>query len=215
MDEATITNLDNPGQRVTAIFRPKEYTFAKQNSWEPNKAMGLTMKPPQFKGGQSMTMQFELLFDTYEQKQDVRNVTNPLWQMMKVSPKRIDPKTKKGEPPPVEFRWGTTWSFKAVITSLSQKFTLFLPNGTPVRSTVTIALMQVKEEGRFPGQNPTSGGREGYSLHLVTDGETIDEIAFDEYGDSTRWRELAAANNLDDPGRLRAGQRLLVPPLSS
>jgi nucleoid-associated protein YgaU len=171
------------------------------------------MQPPKFNGGQPKTLQVELMFDTYEAGTDVRGVTGKLWHMMKVTPARRDPATKRSEPPHIEFRWGRLWSFKAVITSLSEKFTLFLPEGTPVRSVVTLQMLQAEDEEIWPGQNPTSGSREGYAMHQVKEGETIDWIAFLEYGTSTAWRQLAAANNLDDPSRLRPGERLIVPPL--
>jgi nucleoid-associated protein YgaU len=222
--EATITNLSD-NVAVTCIFRPKEYTFAKQNQWTPGKAAGASMQPPKFNGGQPKTLNVELMFDSYETHKsttggtvvaggtDVRIITGKLWKMMKVTPKRKDRATGKSEPPHVEFRWGRLWSFKAVITNISEKFTLFMPDGTPVRSIVTLQMLQAEDEKVWPGQNPTSGSREGYAMHQVTEGETIDWIAFVEYGSSTAWRHLAAANNLDDPGRLRPGQRLVVPPL--
>jgi nucleoid-associated protein YgaU len=212
LEEATITNLSDGGV-VRCIFRPKEYTFAKQNQWTPGKAAGASMQPPKFNGGQPKTLQVELMFDTYEAGTDVRDTTGKLWGMMKVTPKHKDRATGKSEPPHVEFRWGRLWSFKAVITSISEKFTLFMPEGMPVRSVVTLQMLQAEDEEVWPGQNPTSGSREGYAMHLVKEGETIDWIAFVEYGSSTAWRNLAAANNLDDPDHLRPGQRLVVPPL--
>lgn len=210
-DKATIKNLTS-GEEVSCIFRPKEYAFSKSNEWEKGKAAGASMKPPRFKGGAPMNLTLELLFDTYELKQDVRNTTGKLWQMMKVTTQRMDGNTRRSEPPIVEFRWGSFWSFKAVITQISEKFTLFLPEGTPVRSQVNLQLMQAQEEGRYPGQNPTSGGRDGYAVHIVKEGETIDWIAFQEYGSPNVWRHLADVNNLDDPDRLRPGQQLVLVP---
>jgi nucleoid-associated protein YgaU len=212
LQEATIKDLTG-GDVVRCIFRPKEYTFAKQNQWTPGKAAGASMQPPKFNGGQPKTLQVELMFDCYETGGDVRDITGKLWKMMKVTPKRRDRATGKSEPPHVEFRWGRFWSFKAVITSISEKFTLFQPEGKPVRSIVTLQMLQAEEEEQWPGQNPTSGSREGYAMHQVKEGETIDWIAFTEYGSSNAWRYLASANNLDDPSRLRPGQRLVVPPL--
>lgn len=112
----------------------------------------------------------------------------------------------------VEFQWGATWSFKAVITDISQKFTLFRYDGTPVRATLDIAFLQAKEEGRYPGQNPTTIGKPGYKRRVVQEGDSIDWIAYDEYGDSAMWRFIAESNNLDDPRRLKPGQVLAIAP---
>ncbi|HKZ50900.1 MAG TPA: LysM peptidoglycan-binding domain-containing protein [Dehalococcoidia bacterium] len=224
MEPATIKNLET-GQIIDCMFRPKEYTASKQNTWNQGRSAGRDMTQPRFSGGNPITLQMELLFDTYEEHRqgarvlnkagdDVRKFTNPIWQLMLTkSSNRRNPRTGKGQPPKVEFRWGTTWSFKAVITNISQKFTFFLPNGTPVRSTVNVTFQQLEQEDEFPFQNPTSGGQAGYRRRVVREGETIDAIAFQEYGHPTHWRHLARANNLDDPLRLRPGQVLTVAPL--
>src|SRR5438132_1089198 len=73
--------------------------------------------------------------------------------------------------------------------------------------------LQLEPSRDYPGQNPTSGGHDGYAFHQVIEGETIDIIAFQEYGSRTAWRHLAEVNNLDDPSRLAPGQRLLLVPL--
>ena len=112
----------------------------------------------------------------------------------------------------VEFRWGDFWSFKAVITEISQKFTLFRDTGAPVRATLDVTFLQAVEEGRYPGQNPTTVGQPGYKRRVVKESETIDWIAFDEYGDSAMWRFIADTNNLDDPSKLKPGQVLAIAP---
>ncbi|HKP52221.1 MAG TPA: LysM peptidoglycan-binding domain-containing protein [Chloroflexia bacterium] len=213
--KATIRNVTT-GAVVECYFNPKEYSFKKTNGWTPGKSnVGSTMTPPKFTGGQPITLDMELFFDSYEDKgdKDVRTKTNGLWELMKTTETKKDGDTKLSEPPHVEFRWGEFWSFKAVITSIQQKFTLFLRDGTPVRSTVQISFLQAEETGKYPGQNPTSGGREGYAVHIVKEGESIDWIAFAQYGSSNAWRHLATANGLDEPDRLRPGQRLLIVPL--
>src|SRR5262245_31625250 len=95
--EATIKDITN-GIEVKCLFRPHDYTFVKKNSWEAAKIIGATMDPPQFKGGDPITLSLDLLFDTNEfppGQQDVRLITNKLWDMMKVTEKRKHPITKK------------------------------------------------------------------------------------------------------------------------
>jgi nucleoid-associated protein YgaU len=61
------------------------------------------------------------------------------------------------------------------------------------------------------GQNPTSRAAGAQRVHMVQPGDTIDLIAADHLGEPTDWRQLAEANNLDDPRRLRPGMALLIP----
>jgi nucleoid-associated protein YgaU len=48
---------------------------------------------------------------------------------------------------------------------------------------------------------------------MVKEGDTIDWIAHEEYGDPSRWRFIAAVNGIDDPKRLKPGQVLAIAPL--
>jgi nucleoid-associated protein YgaU len=96
---------------------------------------------------------------------------------------------------------------------MSQKFTLFLKDGTPARTTVDITLEQLSDDQDYPRQNPTSGAGAAPRTRLVKAGERLDLIAYQEYEDPTEWRRIAQANGLVHPLRLRPGQRLVIPPL--
>lgn len=210
LTKASITNLDTY-MVIPCMFSPKEYSLDKSNSWTFAKTMGKNVPVLTFQGGESASLKMELLFDTYELRVDVRRLTNQIWKLMEINPKTKD-KGHKGSPPLCEFRWGFTWSFKAVVTNISQKFTLFLGDGTPVRSIMNVTFKQYIEEGKYPAQNPTTMSAPGYKTRRVRQGETLDWIAHEEYGDSSMWRFLADANDLMDPLRLSAGQALAIPP---
>jgi nucleoid-associated protein YgaU len=115
-------------------------------------------------------------------------------------------------PPEVAFEWGV-FRFVAVITEMTQKFTLFKMDGTPVRAKVDITFTQHVDVNDYPGQNPTSGGGPIQRVRQVIAGDRLDTIAYELYGDSAKWRVVAEYNHLDDPLSLRPGQRLTIPQL--
>ncbi|MEM6459995.1 MAG: LysM domain-containing protein [Planctomycetota bacterium] len=51
--------------------------------------------------------------------------------------------------------------------------------------------------------------------HVVAAGETMSSIALDAYGSAARWSDIANANPLVDPNRLRVGQELRLPDLAA
>jgi len=211
MEKAKIVNLDT-NEEIKCLFNPNEYTFSKKNTWTSKPVKGQNVPSLEFSGGDAITLKMQLFFDTYTTGGDVRTTTNKIWKLMNINKSLADMTSTKGRPPMVEFQWGATWSFKAVITNISQKFTLFRDNGIPVRATLDVDFLQAKEEGRYPGQNPTTKGNPGYRRRIVREGETIDWIAFDEYGDSAMWRYIADVNNLDNPMNLEPGQVLAIAP---
>lgn len=218
--KAKITNLDTK-EDVVCMFNPREYTFSKTNSWSENTKKGQNVAELEFGGGAPASLSLQLLFDTYESRssidlkipEDVRKYTKGLWDMMKINEKKKKEGSQMGEPPHCQFTWGSLWSFEAVIVSISQKFTLFASDGTPLRAILDVSFKQIRDEGQYPRQNPTSGGNPGEHLRVVREGETLVNIAYEEYGDPTVWRHLANVNQLSNPLRLRPGQSLIVTPL--
>jgi len=211
VEKAKLVNLDT-NEEGNCLFNPNEYTFSKRNSWTSTRVKGQNVPTLEFGGGDSIELRMQRFFDTYATGGDVRTVTNRIWKLMNIDSNLTDMTSFKGRPPMVEFQWGATWSFKAVITSISQRFTLFRDNGIPVRATLDVNFLQAKEEGRYPGQNPTTRGNPGYRRRVVKEGDTLDWIAFDEYGDSAMWRHIADSNEIDDPMNLKPGQVLAITP---
>lgn len=226
---ATIQDKDH-GTTVNCMFNPKEYTFSKQNSWQPSPTKGTNVGKLDFGGGQPATLQMQLFFDTFAnvkhgsieggEPKDVRKeYTAAIWEMMKVDPSLAKigskpggpSKNKKGRPPIVVFQWGSTWTFQAVITSIRERFTLFLSDGTPVRSTLDVTFQQVLDKDDHPPTNPTSGGVGGERVWRVCEGDTLAWIAYKEYGDPNRWRLIADANSLTRVRRLTPGMMLEIP----
>lgn len=206
MEKAIIIN-EETGEELRCLFNPSEYTFSKSNKWTPTSNQRKNVPDMKFGGGGKADLTLDLLFDTYEKGEDVRKYTNKLWDWM------VLPDEGRA-PPRCRFQWGQSWSYEALIESLTQTFSLFLSDGTPVRSIVKVGFIQAGDEQKFPGQNPTTLAKPGYKMRQVREGETLDLIAFAEYGDPALWRFLADINRLHDPLKLEVGQILAIAPMN-
>lgn len=211
LEKAYITNLET-NDEIDCLFNPKEYSFSKSNQWENRPIRGGDVPLPNFLGGGAMTLRMTLFFDTYESGDDVRDYTEALLELMQVDDNLRNSRNQQGRPPRVMFSWGRVWGFKAIVTQMTQRFTLFLEDGTPVRATVDVTFQQVEQEGTYPAQNPTTAGMPGQRTRIVRPGDRLDWLAYEEYGDAARWRLIAEANQIDDPAQLVPGQRLVIAP---
>ena len=86
-----------------------------------------------------------------------------------------------------------------------------MDDGTPVRAEVTVRLQQQPSLLGLLATNPTSAGLPGRKAHTVTAGDSLARIATDQYGSPGHWRQIAAANDIDDPLRIRPGDRVYLP----
>jgi nucleoid-associated protein YgaU len=116
----------------------------------------------------------------------------------------------------VTFSWGSTKLPKAAPLSIAISYALFHPNGDPMRAFVDLELAQAEDTSPAgQAQNPTTRGQAGLRSHIVQDGDSLHSIAYESYGDATRWRVIAEANGIDDPLRLRRGSSLSIPRLDT
>jgi nucleoid-associated protein YgaU len=88
-------------------------------------------------------------------------------------------------------------------------YTLFGTSGVPIRATCRLQLHEIP--GKVPGQNPTSGALTAQRVHRVVAGDSLQSLAWREYGDTAAWRAIAEVNGIDDPGYLPTGTELIMP----
>lgn len=211
LTKATITNLYTK-EKLTCLFNPTEYTVAKTNNWPSKPVVGKDVPKLDFTGGGARTMTVELMFDVFEEANaDVRKHTDVLSKMTLIDASKKNAKTKKARPPYVLFEWGENWQFKAVVTSLSIRFTLFRKNGVPVRALAAVTLTEAVDEADKKGTNPTSYAEPGLKRRVVRPRDTLAGIAYEEYGHSGLWRLIAEANRIDDPMSIEPGQVIAIP----
>lgn len=154
----TIIPLD-AGVTVTAQYNPKEVGVDKSVPWQ--KAATSTGDQPemQFTAAEGRSMSFELFFDGYETETNVHTAyVAPLLQMAMV----IDPNGSedKKRPTRVQIVWGGGLpTFEGVIESISTKYTMFLPNGTPVRCTCSVKCKEASRASFKKGPSGASGAQ--------------------------------------------------------
>lgn len=209
LEKAIITNT-NSGQRVQVQFNPEEYTLSKDINYAQTAVPGLSSPILQFVHGNLQTLDMELFLDTLEAHggsgagDDVRGLVKKLTGLMS-----IDPATHA--PPILLFTWGSL-SFTCVLARASQRFIMFLPDGTPVRARLQVTFNEFRnvdleaKEIKRETSNYTK-------LYVVRQGETLNAIANATYGNPALWRPIAIANGIVDVRRVEAGARLLVPQL--
>jgi Contractile injection system tube protein/LysM domain len=201
------------GQRIPCLFNPSQISVGRRNNWASEPMPGKGVSRLSYRGAQSGSMQVELVFDTTADGTAVTKHTGAILKLMDVDASLAgsDETTNNARPPFVIFHWGDLHSFKAVITDLQLVFTYFSASGIPLRAKMGLTMQQYEESQAFGPQNPTSGTPRPHRVHRVQPGETLDRIAARYYGDSTRWRSLAAANSIEDPLAMRPGALLSVP----
>jgi nucleoid-associated protein YgaU len=117
--------------------------------------------------------------------------------------------TQKTDQYPLNFRWGDQQIYYVNLNQVTINYTRFNKTGLPVRAKVDLVLHGIPKG--LPPTNPSSGGLPGRRTHLVTGAETLPELATRTYGRPDRWRQIATANGIEDPLRVRPGTFVYLP----
>ncbi|MHA6485323.1 CIS tube protein [Paenibacillus sp. strain BS8-2] len=189
---------------VDVLFNPTEYELSSNNQYAENDVPGLQSPTTQFVGGGASELSINLFFDTYEAGTDVREYTSKIVGILDVD-------SDLHAPPECRFVWGSL-DFKGVIVSITQRFTMFLESGAPVRATLDLNMRStqtMKEQYKeIPRQSADRTKRK-----TVKQGDQLWSIAAEEYEDPGAWRHIAEANGIDNPRQVAAGRNLTIPRL--
>jgi hypothetical protein len=205
---------------IEVLFNPAEYSIEKGNTFQSTSLPGLATPVTQFVTGNADTLSMELYFDTYAkssrhgtmtQREDVRNYTRKIANLMEIDP-------DLHAPPICQFIWGPPLGspegvqFTGILEKVSQKFTYFLDDGTPVRATLNISFKEYKTiQQQLQEMKLQSADRT--KQKELKEGDAIWLLAQQEYGDPELWRVIADHNGLENPRIVAPGTALELPPL--
>lgn len=127
------------------------------------------------------------------------------WSQFKDS---VDNSPQKMNLPNLKFSWGDL-RYPVNLNRVTINYTRFSRTGAPVRAVVDLTLHLIPKFLR--PTNPSSGGLDGRSTHMLTGAETLPGLATRTYGGPEHWREIAAANGIQDPLRVRPGTVVYLP----
>ena len=125
--KAKIREVDG-SLEVPCMFNPYEYKVSKSNSYSEKSQNDADTPKMEFKSAGSQSLTLSLIFDSYEKKEDVSMKTRELWKFMETKTNRNSGRGRKVPPPEVYFEWGV-FQFRAVITQMTQTFTMFSGDG--------------------------------------------------------------------------------------
>ncbi|WP_019503905.1 LysM peptidoglycan-binding domain-containing protein [Pleurocapsa sp. PCC 7319] len=193
------------GKNIGVLFNPTEYSLETSNQFQRTAVPGTATPATQFVSGNTQTLTMDLFFDSYEQGEDVRKYTRQITSLLDIDP-------ALHAPPICQFHWGSL-DFKATLEQVNQKFTLFLESGIPVRATLSVTFKEYKTlTEQLQGVRKESSDRT--KRVTIKQGDSLWMVANKEYEDSSLWRPIANANNIDNPRILAVGKELIVPVLN-
>jgi LysM repeat protein len=197
-----------PAASFTVLFNPNTYTQKYEVVYHPRQGAGDTGSPQVFGKIKPQEYTFELLFDGTGTAIARVDVGAAIDEFLTVAGKH------DGEihrPMYLKLSWGPLIS-KCVLKAADITYTLFNPDGTPLRARVRAAFSENVEDTLRVAEERRSSPDLSH-MHVVKAGEHLSLLADQYYGDAARYLQVAQYNRLTNFRALVPGQRLVFPPI--
>lgn len=209
--------IGDPAHTTTVYINPASYSQTFKICYNDRQGQGSPGGSPDFNRIPSTTLKLELVFD------GTGVVPSPLPGIQPFSDDGIKKQLdafrkvvfgydgKVHSPYYLKLTWGTL-EFCCRLSSLAIDYTLFKPDGTPLRARATATFIAFSSEEKLDLE---ADNQSADLSHLVTvkAGDTLPLLCYDIYGSSTHYLEVARVNGLDEFRHLTPGTQLLFPPL--
>lgn len=197
-----------PAKTFLVMFNPNTYTQKYEVQYQARQGQGDTGSPQVFGKIKPQEYSFEFLFDGTGTAADKVEVQDTVGEFLEVTGKH------DGEihrPLYLKLSWGALVS-KCVLKNAEITYTLFKPDGAPLRAKVKATFAENIEDAlRVADERKSSPDLT--HVYEVKEGEHLSLLSNRFYGNPAYYIQVAAFNGLANFRNLRIGQRLLFPPI--
>lgn len=198
------------GAPYTCIMNPETLKWQKNIQYNEQQAPNTSSASQKYKSTPSDKLNFEIVIDATgivdAKRTDLYNEIEKLENIIFTYNGKIH------RPNFVKIQWGKDFIFKGVLTSFDTSYTLFKPNGSPLRAKVSLSFSQyiapktVKKQDNQQSPDIT---------HLVTveEGMTLPQLCDKVWKDEKYYIQVAKYNGLNKFRNLKGIQKLIFPPI--
>ena len=215
LKKLTIYSYKDPGYSeedtsFSVMFNPEQYTFKYEIDNDTAQGIGTSSSAPTFTKIKPQDLSLDFVLDgtavTNGQKVDVATKTGDFLRVA------YDYQGDKHKPRYLRVLWGVL-SFKCVLKSASVKFTLFEPDGTPIRAKISATFYGFIED-KLRVRRDNSNSPDITHMQIVGEGDTLPLMSYKIYGDPKYYLQVAEKNGITNFRNIKPGDKIFFPPLS-
>ncbi len=209
LSKVKIYKLDDSNTCFEVKINPESLKFSRKVKYAPDKVLGTSAHVSRFDGHAPSTLQFSFILDStgiaYDKQETIQNTLKKMEKVVYTMNGQVH------QPNPLRVNWGN-FSFNCRLESLDYDYSLFAPNGEPLRVKVSASfsnyITREKEVKESDKQSPDLS-----HVIVLKAGESIPFWCNKIYGDASYCSDVARYNGLSTIRNIKPGTRLMFPPL--
>lgn len=197
------------GKEFSLQVNPSTIKYGKKIAVAKRGPLGEQFRAPKYSHHENISLNFETLLDaTGVLTTRIGDISEEVDNLEKLV---YDINKEIHRPNYLKISWGA-FIFKGVLISINYEYTLFTPNGLPLRVKISFSLigyMEKMEAARKENKLSPDMSR----IITIKAGDSIPKYCNEIYGDASYCYEIARYNNLSSFRNIKPGTELMFPPL--
>lgn len=197
---------------TTVLINPSQYVHRRGIRYNSEGPIGKSGTSPKFSGYEDESVNFEVIYDATgvvpHTVKDFSGIKSSIDRLLKVV---YSFNSGAHEPNFVQIAWGS-FVFRGRMTDCTITYTLFKPDGTPLRASISLAFNGFSSERDSLLRANLSSPDMSHVIR-VKEGDTLPLLCYQVYKDPSLYLEVAEFNGLRELRNLTPGDRLVFPPV--
>lgn len=211
------TQVAQAGNPFTVWINPASYSEESTIIYNDRQAQGSSGPSPEFNRFGQDKISFDLIFDAtgvipppIPGTPMPRNGVAGIIAQFRLLTATMNSKIHRANY--LKLSWGHL-QFQCVLNKLTIAYSLFQPDGTPLRAKLSVTFLEFYSEQQL-AKLANTNSPDLTHIVTVTAGDTLPALCHGIYGDSSYYLQVAAFNGIINFRNLAPGAQLLFPPLS-
>jgi hypothetical protein len=203
-------DFSGEGETWQVLFNPSEYSLTRSNNYSQVQAPNASKPSTSYGSGNPDQLSIAFFFDGTGAARPAGPVADKVKRFLNL----LRYEGNQHKPLYMRVVWGGKdggLDFPCFLKSATAAYTLFNRKGEPLRARVNASFEEVVDpKVRVALEKKQSPDL--FRVWLVHEGDRLDRVASEVYGNPAMWREVARVNRLPSPRALVSGQELTLPP---
>ncbi|MEM0577647.1 hypothetical protein [Flavobacterium polysaccharolyticum] len=199
-----------PGQPYTVMINPETIKWQRGIEYNEQQAPNTSAPSQKYKSTPVEKLNFDIVIDCTgivdSKRVDMNQEISSLESIIYTYNGKIH------RPNFVKVQWGKSLVFKGVLKSMDTSYTLFKPDGSPLRAKLSLGF----SEYISPQSVEELDAKKSPDItHLISvvEGNTLLQLCEQTWNDDSYYIQVAQYNELNKFRNLKGGQKLIFPPI--
>jgi hypothetical protein len=199
---------EKDSNEFVAMFNPEQYSIRYEIQSDDSSGSGTSGSSPTFQRLKPQDLSLDFTIDGTGVSGKKEEVSDRVKIFLDVA---YEYQGDQHKPRYLKIVWGTL-IFKCVLKSANINYTVFNPEGQPLRAKISASFNGFIEDTLRAAQEDSSSPDLTH-IRFVKDGDTLPLMTYNIYGDSKYYYQVAEINGLSNLKKLETGRKIFFPPL--